>query len=293
MRIRRPSRLAIAAAVASILFGAAITAAWAQPHGDAGPAHTSGPETELDLRATPKHVVAGGTVVLTGRLSLEATDTCDGDDAAEGSDDCTDGAGRQGPPAWAGSRETSRCDDARGGPGSGDCSDDASDTPIPGVEVGIFSSAADGAWTQVTTVTTDAEGAFSTETSVSVDTEFEARFPGNETYGPAREDAEVEVVAAVTPPAPTSSAVGGTRFSVCGKATPGAGRITVNVYKAGRRGRLVRVGFATASAKGSAYAARLVLPAGTYQISATAAGGRVVHAASSRLRALKVSRPRR
>jgi hypothetical protein len=295
---RTPALLAatFVAVVAMVVFGA-IGVAVAH---DSGGSHDTGPqlvETHLRLAADQHRVVLGGSVTLTGRLTAEASETADKDDGDEDAAEVesefdddhkdvtapADGAVmacREGSEGQHGGLDGGRAD-----------SDDETPTPIAGAEVAIYQSTGEHLWSLVATVTTDADGQFSVVQTPTTDTRFRAVFAGDDVYEKARSHkVKVEVVASVTPPSVSgSSPTANTGFVVGGKATKGAGAVTVSVFKRVSGGRLVKVASARASASAGFYRARLKLRAGTYEIAASQSGNAQVHGARSKHRKLKVA----
>jgi hypothetical protein len=268
-------------AMAALLIGGALcaTPASACTQGDGG-RHI---ETNLSLSADATAVAAGQPVTLTGTLTAEAASDNNGDDG----DGC--GWGDRGGWGWNDSarRTTSSfaCFDR------GDRDSEETGSPIADATLVIYQSADGVFWSELTTVATGPDGSYVVTPTVSANTTFVAEFEGDGTYEGADSCmVPVAVFASVGVPVPTSRTVGGKVFVVRGRATRGAGRITVTVYKRGLNNRLVKVRSAVAAFSKGVYTARLKLGVGSYVARAAQASGVRIHGASSKYRVLAVRR---
>jgi hypothetical protein len=301
MKTTRVRTLAFLPLVALLVFaalGVALACDWGGPDWD-----DDGPqlaETHLSLAADARQVLPGRTVTLTGKLTAEATETDSADDgdeaeAAEPESDDADEADLACAEPQLLSRQTV-CEEGSNQGRDYRCDEDAdcreeTPTPVAGVEVAILAHADGEPWSQIGTATTDADGAFSATEVVDSDTRFKAVFEGDDVYDGARSCAVgVEVVAEVTAPVVPGAGVRANKsFRVKGKATRGAGRVTVTVYKRSHGKWTAKVKSVRASVSAGVYTAKLKLRAGTYRIAASQAGTSRVHGASSAKRTLRVA----
>jgi hypothetical protein len=300
MRRTKTVTLALIIAVALLLFGGLLAAAFAEDWLDVGAGDTQPATTTLSLRAKQQHVVVGRTVALMGRLTAEATETVEGDGADTATDDGTaDGDWTTGDEPLE--TETEWTDPGVVSAASVDAGDDiapseAKEIPVAGAVIAIY-RCLDGeeTWSRIATVTTGGDGSFVATQAIAVDTAFRAEYAGDESYDAAESDSvEIEACSLVSSPVPTGRGVVGNRtFLVRGKATSGAGTVTISAYKRGRAGRLAKALAVRASVRNGSYAARLKLPPGSYEIAAAQSGTPSIRGSASKRRQLRVARPSR
>jgi hypothetical protein len=299
MRRKKTVTVALTIAVAALLFGGALAAAFAEDWLDGAASEAQPAATRLTLWADHQRVVVGRTVTLKGNLKAEPSESVDGagEEAAvdDGNADADWTVSDDAPDAetdWTDSGLMTAASVAT----AADTAASKDDTPVVGAAIAIY-QCLDGeeTWSRVATVTTDVDGSFVATQAIGVDTAFRAEYAGDESYDAAESDSiEIQACSLVTSPVPTGRMVLGNKsFLVRGRATSRAGGVTVTAYKRGRGGRLAKVTAVRASVRNGSYVARLKLAAGSYEIAAAQTGTPSIRGSASKHRQVRVARPRR
>jgi hypothetical protein len=258
-------------------------------------------EAYLAFGADRRKVFAGGTVVLQGQLTGEtpelqapdedADDPDDADDPGDGECDtaCAAGLGASAMRATCEEQQDDEAADDGSDQDADDESDGDSDQPIVGATVSIFMRG-EPEDSLVATVTTADDGSVSLPITVAEAGSYYAVFDGNDTHDATDSDpVRIKVFALVSvPSSPDASLVADRPFALRGRATNGAGDVTITVLRGNRGNRVARR--VTVHVRHGRYAASLRLPAGTYRAQARQAGGGGVGATTTAPHALKVGR---